>query len=38
MDRAYQQSPERFVNGPPRIPTLPDALWINRAEDHTAIV
>ena len=38
MDRAYQQSPKRFVNGPPRIPTLPDAVWINRAEDHTAIV
>ncbi len=38
MDRVYQQAPERFVNGPPRIPLLPDAVWINRAEDHTAIV
>lgn len=38
MDRAFQQYPDRFVNGPPRIPLLPDAVWINRAEDHTAIV
>ena len=38
MDRAYQQSPERFVKGPPRILSLPTAVWINRAEDQTAIV
>ena len=38
MDRVYQQHPDRFVNGPPRIPLLPDAVWINRAEDQTAIV
>ena len=38
MDRAYQQHPGRFVHGPPRIPSLPDAVWINRAEDQTAIV
>jgi putative transposase len=38
MDQAYQQQPGRFVNGPPRIPLLPDAVWINRAEDQTAIV
>jgi hypothetical protein len=38
MDRAYQQQPGRFVHGPPRIPSLPDAVWINRAEDQTAIV
>ena len=37
MDRAYQQHPGRFVQGPPRIPSLPDAVWINRAEDQTAI-
>ena len=38
MDRAYQQHPGRFVHGPSRIPSLPDAAWINRAEDETAIV
>ncbi len=38
MDRAYQQRPGRFVHGPPRIPSLPDAVWINRAEDKTVIV
>lgn len=26
---AYQQHPERFVNGPPKPPQLPDAVWIN---------
>lgn len=26
---AYQEHPERFVNGPPRPPQLPDAVWIN---------
>jgi putative transposase len=38
MDRAYQQQPGRFVHGPPRIPSLPDTVWLNRAEDQTAIV
>ena len=26
---AYEKNPERFVKGPPRPPTLPDAVWIN---------
>jgi putative transposase len=26
---AYQQFPERFVNGPPKPPQLPGAVWIN---------
>ena len=26
---AYQQHPERFVNGPPKPPQLPAAVWIN---------
>jgi len=38
MDRAYHRHPERFVKGPPRIPALPTEVWINRSEDHTAIV
>ena len=38
MDRAYQRAPERFVHGAPRIAQLPTEVWINRAEDRTAIV
>jgi putative transposase len=30
---AYQQRPERFVAGPPRLEMLPDAVWINRPEE-----
>ncbi len=35
---SIQQHPGRSVDGPPRIPLLPDVVWINRAEDRTAIV
>ena len=38
MDVAYQQHPERFVNGPPRVPRLPREVWINQAADQTAYV
>ena len=38
MDRAYQRAPERFVHGAPRIAPLPTEVWINRAEDQTAII
>ena len=38
MDVAYQQHPERFVKGPPRVPQLPRDVWINQAEDQTAYV
>ena len=38
MDAAYQQHPERFVKGPPRVPQLPPEVWINKAEDQTAFV
>ena len=30
---AYQQRPERFVAGPPRIESLPEEVWINRPEE-----
>ena len=34
LDAAYQQHPERFVNGPPRVPPrvpqLPMDVWINQ--------
>ena len=29
MDRAYATHPERFPNGPPAVPTLPNAVYIN---------
>ena len=38
MDVAYQQHPERFVKGPPRVPPLPQEVWINQRVDQTAIV
>jgi putative transposase len=30
LDVAYAKHPERFVNGPPRPPTVPSEVWINR--------
>ncbi len=30
---AYRQHPERFVKGPPKMPELPTAVWINRPAD-----
>ena len=30
LQRAYVARPERFVNGPPTMPQLPAAVWINR--------
>jgi len=32
---AYLERPERFVNGPPRLETLPEAVWINPPEKTT---
>jgi putative transposase len=29
---AYREHPERFVNGPPRLQRLPEAVWINPPE------
>jgi putative transposase len=29
LQAAYEQHPERFVNGPPQAPQLPKAVWIN---------
>jgi hypothetical protein len=26
---------ERFYNGPPKVPSLPQAVWINPPEDKT---
>ena len=33
LDAAYAAHPERFVNGPPTVPSLPQAVWINPPED-----
>ena len=32
---AYLERPGRFVNGPPRLETLPEAVWINPPEKTT---
>jgi hypothetical protein len=32
---AYRARPERFVNGPPRLQRLPEAVWINPPERTT---
>jgi putative transposase len=29
LDTAYERHPERFVNGPPRVCSLPQEVWIN---------
>lgn len=38
MSLAYERHPERFVNGPPLVPHPPTEVWINKAEDRTAMV
>jgi putative transposase len=35
LDQAYAERPERFVNGPPIVPSLPGAVWINPPEDRS---
>ena len=35
LDDAYAANPERFVNGPPTVDALPDAVWINPPEDKS---
>ncbi len=32
---AYREHPERFVNGPPRLQRLTEAVWINPPEKTT---
>jgi len=38
LDSAYAAHPERFVNGPPRVEVLPDAVWINPPEKKSEAV
>ena len=33
LDAAYAATPERFVNGPPQAPKLPQEVWINQPHD-----
>jgi putative transposase len=37
MLTAYAAHPERFPNGLPRRPTLPEAVWINPPEDRSQV-
>ena len=34
LDAAYAATPERFVRGAPKPPTLPSAAWINKPDDE----
>jgi putative transposase len=33
LDTAFQAHPERFVRQPPKPPSLPTAVWINKPPD-----
>ncbi len=35
LDQAYNAHPDRFVNGPPLVHPLPEAVWINPPEDKS---
>lgn len=37
MDGAFSRTPERFVAGPPKVPGLPKAVWINPPESRAEI-
>jgi putative transposase len=37
LDAAYATTPERFVNGTPRVATLPNAVWINPPSTEVTI-
>jgi len=37
LDAAYVATPERFVNGPPRVASLPDTVWINPPSKEVTI-
>lgn len=34
LQKAYRQHPERFVNGPPKTASIPDAVWLNPPVDR----
>ena len=35
LDAAYAAHPDRCANGPPKVPSLTQAVWINPPEDKT---
>lgn len=37
LQAAHAGHPERFPNGPPRVPVLPEAVWINPPEDRSRV-
>jgi len=37
MDQAFARTPDRFPNGPPRVPAPPRAVWINPPENRAEI-
>jgi putative transposase len=35
LNASYAARPDRFVNGPPQVAALPNAVWINPPQDKT---
>jgi putative transposase len=36
LQAAYEAHPERFVHGPPQVPSVPEAVWINKPDGDPA--
>ena len=36
LNKAHEQHPERFVQKPPKVPELPEAVWINPPDKTTS--
>jgi len=34
LSQAYTDHPERFVRGVPTVPSLPEAVWINKPKEE----
>lgn len=38
LDAAYAVHPERFVKGPPKSPSVPEEVWINRPAEQSVTI
>ena len=36
LSQAYAEHPERFVQGVPTVPSLPEAVWINKPKEEVS--
>ena len=37
LTAAYEAHPERFFHGPPTVPQLPQAVWINQPKEKSVL-